>query len=50
MSERVKEIIAKIVIIFVYALLIGSFIAFLLFCFWQIPMILFDFMGGLYGK
>lgn len=50
MSERVKEIIAKIVIIFVYSLMIASFIVFLLFCFWQIPMLLFDFMGGLYGK
>ena len=50
MSEKAKEIIAKIVIICVYSLMIATFIAVLLFCFWQIPAILFDIMGGLYGK
>ena len=50
MSEKAKEIIAKIMIIFVYALIIATFIVFLLFCFWQMPEILFDIMGGLYGK
>lgn len=50
MSEKVKEIIVKIVIIFVYSLMVATFIIFILFCFWQLPEILFDIMGGLYGK
>ena len=50
MSEKVKEIIVKIAIIFVYSLMVATFIIFILFCFWQLPEILFDIMGGLYGK